>query len=104
MRHTLDSLGTVAMVTALAACASSRPADGVAGATAAGTSTTAAATAQERALARYSGYAGRPVRSFTWLGRFDSWEPLGKDHLLVYTRPNEAYLLKVSGPCDVRFA
>ena len=22
----------------------------------------------------------------------------------MYTRPNEAYLLKVSGPCDVRFA
>jgi hypothetical protein len=36
--------------------------------------------------------------------RFDSWEPLGKEHLLVYTKPNEAYLLKVSGPCDVRFA
>jgi hypothetical protein len=89
------------MLTVLAACASSRHADGVAGATAAGTSTAAPATAQQRALARYEAYAGRPAKSFTWLGHFDSWEPLGKDRLLVYTKPNEAYLLKVSGPCDV---
>ena len=67
-------------------------------------STASAATAQERALARYGVYAGPAVKSFNWLSRFDSWEPLGKDHLLVYTRPNEAYLLKVSGPCDLRFA
>jgi Family of unknown function (DUF6491) len=63
-----------------------------------------AATTQERALARYQAYAGAPVQSFNWLGRFESWEPLGKDHLLVYTRPAEAYLLKISGPCDLRFA
>ncbi len=55
-------------------------------------------------MARYTTYAGPPVQSFNWLGRFDSWEPLGKDHLLVYTRPNEAYLLKVRGPCDLHFA
>jgi hypothetical protein len=61
-------------------------------------------TTQDRALARYEAYAGAPVNSFNWLGRFDSWEPLGDDHVLVYTRPNEAYLLKVSGPCQVRFA
>jgi hypothetical protein len=98
--HTLNSLGTVAVLAVLAACASSRPVDGVAGASAAGGASTAA-TAQQRALARYESYADRPVKSFTWLGHFDSWEPLGKDRLLVYTKPNEAYLLKVSGPCDV---
>ena len=92
------------MLALLAACASSRPADSTAGAAAGSVSTAAPATAQERALARYQEYASRPVKSFTWLGHFDSWEPLGKDHLLVYTRPNEAYLLKVRGPCDVRFA
>jgi len=81
-------LGTVALLV-LAACASTNAAP---------------ATAQDRALVRYSSYAGQPVQSFNWLGRFDSWEPLGKDQLLVYTTPNEAYLLKVSGPCDVRFA
>jgi hypothetical protein len=91
-----------AMLGLLAACASSRPAGEAAGAAATGAST--AATAQERALARYDSYADPPVKSFNWLGRVDSWEPLGKEHLLVYTKPNEAYLLKVSGPCDVRFA
>ena len=100
LRHILNSLSAVVALTLLAACASNRPADG----TASGASTAAPATAQERALAQYNEYASRPVKSFTWLGHFDSWEPLGKDHLLVYTRPNEAYLLKVRGPCDVRFA
>ena len=103
MRRTLDSFGTAATLSLLAACASgSRPAAST-GTPAAAASTAAPATTQERALARYQGYAGKPVDSFTWLGRFDSWEPLGKDHLLVYTRPNEAYLLRVRGPCDLRF-
>ena len=96
----------VVLVTLLAACAGARPVDGEADAAAAGGATpgTSGATTQDRALARYSAYAGPPVSSFNWLGRFDSWEPLGNDHVLVYTKPNEAYLLKVSGPCDVRFA
>jgi len=97
-------MGTVALLL-LAACATTGPAAGGAAAPAAGAATNAApATAQERALVRYSAYAGPPVESFNWLGRFDSWEALGKDHLLVYTTPSDAYLLKVSGPCDVRFA
>jgi hypothetical protein len=104
MRQAFNLLGTLAMLSLIAACASGRPAGEATGASAAGATTAAPATAQERALARYQTYASRPVKSFTWLGRFDSWEPLGKDHLLVFTRPNEAYLLKVSGPCDVRFA
>jgi len=104
LRHALTSLGTAALLGLLAACASNSPVAETRGAQGAGAGTAAPATAQERALARYSAYAGRPIKSFTWLGRFDSWEPLGKEHLLVYTRPNEAYLLKVSGPCDVRFA
>jgi hypothetical protein len=101
LRHTLNSFGTAALLSLLTACASSRPASETTGASAGGASTAAPATAQQRALARYDAYAGRPVKSFTWLGHFDSWEPLGKDRLLVYTKPNEAYLLKVSGPCDV---
>jgi hypothetical protein len=98
-------MGTAAVVL-LAACASPRPAAGGTAAAPGGNagSNAAPSTAQDRALARYRTYAGPPVQSFNWLGRFDSWEPLGKDQLLVYTRPNEAYLLKVSGPCDVRFA
>jgi len=60
---------------------------------------------QSSALARYTKFAGEPVRQFTWLGRFDSWEPLSNDQLVVYTTPTEAYLLKVWGPCrDLPFA
>jgi hypothetical protein len=68
-----------------------------------GTTSGAAPVTQERALARYSSYAGPPVPSFTWLGHFDSWEALGKDRLVVYTTPSDAYLLKVAPPCDLRF-
>ncbi len=101
----LKLLPTVAAVLALlASCATARPADGGTAGAREADGTAAPATTQERALARYTTYAGPPVQSFNWLGRFDSWEPLGKDHLLVYTRPNEAYLLRVRGPCDLRFA
>lgn len=60
-------------------------------------------TAQEQALERYSAYAGPPVSSFWWPGHFYSWEPLGKDHLALFTTPFDAYLLKVWPPCDMRF-
>jgi len=105
LRYPIDALGAAAaMLTLLGACTSTRPADGgaAAAATATADNTARAATTQEQALARYRSYAGPPVPSFTWLGHFDSWEPLGKDHLVVYTRPNEAYLLAVSGGCDLR--
>lgn len=52
---------------------------------------------------RYSAYAGPPIPSFTWLGRYDGWEPLGKDQLVIFTTPNDAYLLKIWPPCDMRF-
>ncbi len=60
-------------------------------------------TAQDVALERYQSYAGPPLPYFTWLGRFYSWEPLGKDHLVVFTTSFDAYLLKVWPPCDMRF-
>jgi hypothetical protein len=59
--------------------------------------------AQQQALARYSAYAGPPIDQFTWLGRFYGWEALGKDQLVVFTTPNDAYLLKVWATCDLRF-
>jgi Family of unknown function (DUF6491) len=59
--------------------------------------------AQQRALARYMAYAGPPIPYFVWLGKLWSWEPLGKDQLVVFTVPTEAYLLKVWPPCDLRF-
>jgi hypothetical protein len=60
--------------------------------------------AQQQALARYTAFAGPPLPSFTWLGRFWSWEPLSRDQLAVWTTSNDAYLLKIWPPCDLRFA
>ena len=60
----------------------------------------------ERISARQSAYAaaaGEPVRSFRFFELY-SWEPLGNSQLAVYTRPNEAYLVSVMGPCpDLEF-
>jgi hypothetical protein len=58
---------------------------------------------QQQVRDRYSAYAGPPIPSFTWLGRYDGWEAVGKDQLVIFTTPNDAYLLKVWPPCDMRF-
>jgi hypothetical protein len=87
---------TAALVALASACASTGTGTG-AGPAATGT------PAQQAALARYLAYAGPPIDSFTWLGHFYSWEGLGKDTLVVFTVPDEAYLLKVWPPCDLRF-
>jgi hypothetical protein len=60
-------------------------------------------TSLQQALERYSAYAGPPIDQFNWLGRFYSWEPLGRDRLVVFTTPGDAYLLKVWPPCDLHF-
>ncbi|WP_266170582.1 DUF6491 family protein [Dyella subtropica] len=53
--------------------------------------------------AAYAAAAGEPVRSFRFFELY-SWEPLGNSQLAVYTRPNQAWLLSVSGPCpDLEF-
>ena len=49
---------------------------------------------------RYAAYAQAPVDSFTWLGRFYSWETLGDNQLVVFTTPSDAYLLSVQPPCN----
>ncbi|HVW70391.1 MAG TPA: DUF6491 family protein [Steroidobacteraceae bacterium] len=60
---------------------------------------------QEAERARYESYAGPPVDQFTWLGRFDSWQPVGTNQLVVWTTPFQAYLIKVAPPCnDLQFA
>jgi hypothetical protein len=59
--------------------------------------------AQERA--RYASYAGEPQENFTWLGRYYSWDALGDNHLVLFTTPNDAYLITVQPPCtDLPFA
>ena len=62
------------------------------------------ATAAER-LAFYEAHAGDPVRSFRMFGRLNGWTPLGNTAMVVWTRPNEAWLLNFAGPCqDLQFA
>ncbi len=58
---------------------------------------------QQQVRDRYAAYAGPPIPSFTWLGRYDGWEALGKDELVIFTTPNDAYMLKIWPPCDMRF-
>jgi len=96
MRPTLQALAPAAVLLALlGGCASNSPQKSSAAAT--------GSPAQQQALARYSAYAGQPIDSFTWLGRFYSWEALGRDRLVVFTTPSDAYLLKVWSSCDLRF-
>lgn len=57
------------------------------------------ATPSQR-LAMYRAHAGAPVPSFRYLGRFDSWESLGNDTVAIWTRPREAWLLELAGPCN----
>ena len=85
----------VALLALLGGCASNPPQPGNAAAP--------ATSPQQQALARYRAYAGPPIDRFTWLGHFYSWEQLGRDQLVVFTTPSDAYLLKVWSSCDLRF-
>jgi hypothetical protein len=97
MRYRITALAAAAaLATLLVGCATG-------GAPGSSTPAPTGTPAQQAALARYLAYAGPPLDYFTWLGQFYSWEPLGKDTLVVFTVPNEAYLLKVWPPCDLRF-
>jgi hypothetical protein len=51
-------------------------------------------------LVLYQAHAGASVASFRYLGRISSWELSGDDAIAVWTRPNEAWLLGLSGPCS----
>ncbi len=97
MRHSIAAfVAAAALAALLEGCVSG-------GAAAGSTPAPSGTPAEQAALARYTAYAGPPLPSFTWLGHFYSWESLGKDQLVVFTLPNEAYLLKVWPPCDLRF-
>lgn len=53
--------------------------------------------------AAYTAAARDPVRSFRFFELY-SWEPLGDSKLAIYTKPSEAYLVSVMGPCpDLEF-
>ena len=55
---------------------------------------------QDAQRSQYEAYAGAPVDSFTWLGRFDGWQSIGTNEVVVWTTPFQAYLIKVAPPCD----
>jgi hypothetical protein len=55
---------------------------------------------QDERRARYEAYAGAPVERFTYLGRYDSWQPIGTNELVVWTTINQAYLITVAPPCE----
>jgi hypothetical protein len=56
-------------------------------------------TSDQEQLERFQQYAGEPVSSVPYLGRYDSWRPLGRDNLVIWTGINDAYLLTVAGAC-----
>jgi hypothetical protein len=55
---------------------------------------------QDEQRARYEAYAGPPIEQFTWLGRYDSWQSIGTNQLVVWTTPFQAYLIRVAPPCE----
>lgn len=79
----LQPLAFVGLVALVAACSSGSP---------------RLSEAQQRE--RYATYAEPSVDSFTWPGRFYSWETLGDNQLVVFTTPSDAYLLTVQSPCN----
>lgn len=53
----------------------------------------------------YRSHAGQPARDFSYFGSLNGWTPLGDKALAVWTRPNQAYLLELMGPCfDLDYA
>lgn len=69
----------------------------------AGCATGAKLSDQEK-LSLYDSHAGEPVNSFRFFGSLNGWTPLGDSALAVWTRPGEAWLLDLTGPCqDLRF-
>lgn len=53
----------------------------------------------------YRAHAGEPVRDFRYYGSLNGWTELGDSALAVWTRPSEAWLLELGGPCmDLSFA
>ena len=50
-------------------------------------------------LALYQDAASEPVKSFHFW-QMHRWEPLGREHLAVWTRLDTAYLIEVQAPCS----
>ena len=52
----------------------------------------------QRHLDAYTPYLQAPVAQFHFW-RFDHWQPLGPDHVAVWTTANEAWLITVEAGC-----
>jgi len=83
MRH-LGLAALAAALALLAACATAIPRH----------------ESQRQERDRFAAYSGEPIGHFTWLGRYDGWQPIGRYELVVFTGVSDAYLIKVSPPCD----
>ncbi len=58
----------------------------------------------EGPLSRYDGYIGQPIRGFTAMNT-QSWTPVSRDQLIIWTSMNDAWLIKVAGSCpDLQFS
>jgi len=75
-------IGAAALSLALVACA-----------------TTGRLSSQQR-LELYRAHAGPPQDSLQYFGSLNGWTELGDSALAVWTRPSEAYLLELRGPCQ----
>ena len=64
----------------------------------AGCASTRISDADKRAL--YAAHAGAPVSSFRYFGSLNGWTPIGNDAVAVWTKPSEAWLLDLYGPCN----
>ena len=51
-------------------------------------------------LAFHQAQAGEPVKDFRLFGSINGWTPLGDSALVVWTKPSEAFLLELHGPCS----
>jgi len=59
--------------------------------------TTGMSDAQKLSL--YRSHAGQPVRDFQYFGQINGWTSLGDSAIAVWTKPSEAWLLDLAGPC-----
>ena len=58
----------------------------------------------DRILAQYEGYIGEPIRDFTAF-RQQSWQPVSRTQLILWTDFSHAYLLTITGNCpDLMFS
>jgi len=64
----------------------------------AGTALADTAKVMARNLARFEHYAGKPQGAVT-VFQLQGWQPLGADHIAIWTGVNDVYLIKVAKPC-----